>query len=478
MKKLTGNHPLGAFLATVLLLSTTHLPLAAQATTEEELVEKVARLERELAESRAALEALREGAADASTTQGANDAAARVVADVPLEEPPPAPDEGLKIGGAIRVNYTAGDYGQQTSGTPTSATRGGSGAVALDTFRLNLDYQRGPWLGKAEYRSYPGYSTNNNDSYHFPHTAWIGYAFDSGDRIELGLNRSPFGPGPYGISKSWLFDQHYYAGLSDNMNLGVKYTLSQVEDWTWDFAYYAAPAPNGGGNNFGRRSSRYSYNVVDETGLGYDSSHQFNVRGIHTRMFGEVKAELGGSLQYGILDSNGRQGNGSRLAGSLHGVFSWNQWQLATQLTYSDFNVNYQDAAGNTLTRDVVVMGAYDFPTEVAAEAWIPAVSLSYQHQTDSVDWLDSITPYLEYSSLVKRAGGFNDSQMIVLGTAFARGGWYIYADLAFSNGNDFVGNRKVSAASAPIGGFTSQFGENSDDSWQTRFNINFGYYF
>ena len=387
---------------------------------------------------------------------------------------------GLKIGGAIRANYAVGDYGQQTSFTPSSSTRGGSGAVGLDTFRLNFDYEKGPWIGKAEYRFYPGYSTNNNDSYHFAHTGWLGYNFQGGDQLQVGLNRTPFGPGAYGVSQSWFFDQHYYVGLSDNMNVGFKYTTDRVADWTFDFAYYAVPTPNGSGNNFGKDSSRYSYDVVDETGDGYEESHQFNVRGIYSTEIGEVNADLGGSLQYGILDSNGPQSDGDMFAGSLHGIFKWNNWTLAPQLTYYNYDVDYQDAAGNTIEDKVVTMGAYDFPTEVAAEAWIPAVSLSYYHATPKIDWLDYVIPYAEYSSIVKTESSFNDSEMITLGSAFGRGGWYIYTDLVFSNGNDFIGNRDVSPAKnfGATGGITSQFGENSDDTWMTRFNINFGYYF
>lgn len=210
--------------------------------------------------------------------------------------------EGLKIGGAIRANYVVGDYTQPGN---TSTTRGGSGNFALDTFRINLDYERGPWIGKGEYRFYPGYGTNNADGYQFIHTAWIGYNFDSGDQLQAGLNRTPFGPGAYGISQSWLFDQHYYVGLSDNMNVGFKYTTDRIENWTFDFAYYALPTPTGSGNS--RDSARYSYDVVDETGDGYEESHQFNLRGIYSTSFGDIDADLGSSLQYGILDSNGPQ---------------------------------------------------------------------------------------------------------------------------------------------------------------------------
>lgn len=390
----------------------------------------------------------------------------------------------LRIGGAIRANYTVGDYAP----TDTSATRGDTGAVSLDTLRLNLDFERDQWIGKAEYRYYPGYAGNNNDSYHFPHTAWAGYRLDNEDVVRAGLVRAPFGPGPYGVSQSWLFDQHYYIGLSDNMNLGLVYTVNQVEDWTFDVAYFYSAAPNGGGNRFGSRSVRYSYDVVDETGDGYSERNHINARAVYSMMIGDIASDVGVSAQYGILDSNGPQGNGDMYAGSVHAVNSWNGWTLAAQLTYYKYDIDANvDRGGNLLSDKVVQMGAYDFPTLVAAEAWVPAVSLSYSYAPDRIAWLDSVTPYVEYSSIVKSESGFNNSDMVVIGAAFARGGWYIYADLAFSNGNDFVGNEAGFGDTSSFmnpdargGSFFSsnRFGANPTDEWETRFNINFGYYF
>lgn len=90
----------------------------------------------------------------------------------------------------------------------------------------------------------------------------------------------------------------------------------------------------------------------------------------------------------------------------------------------------------------------FDAPTngfreshQLNARAWIPSVSLSYFHETANIPWLDSVTPYVEYSSIMKRAAGFNDSALFILGAAWARGGWYIYTDFAYSNGNYFVGD-------------------------------------
>jgi len=490
----------GALLALGVIL-TTGLHADDPEPTREELMQRLEAMSRELESTKAALRASEqkriaaEKAAQtpASERIGVLEEQIAKAADMGPAKVTPGDIfpvlEGLKIGGAVRANYTLGDYSQDPPNRfrDSSGTRGGSGTIALDTFRINLDYERGNWTGKGEYRFYPGYAGNNADTYHFAHTAWIGYNFENGDQLQAGLNRTPFGPGPFGVSQSWLFDQHYYVGLSDNMNVGFKYTTDRVENWKFDFAYYAVPTPNGTGKNFSRDSVRYSYDVVDETGDGYEESHQFNIRGVYSTQLGKVNADLGSSLQYGVLESNGPQSDGDMFAGSVHAILKFGNWTLAPQLTYYHYNVEANDdRGGNLLSDKVVQMGAYDFPSLVAAEAWIPAVSLSYYHETPQFDWLDYIIPYIEYSALIKAENDFNDSEMFILGSAFARGGWYIYTDLAFSNGNDFVGNRSgFGDTSEQVdldfdnGFFSSnRLGANPTDEWETRFNINFGYYF
>jgi hypothetical protein len=359
----------------------------------------------------------------------------------------------LSVGGAIRANYTIGDYVEAEPSRPSRAEDDG-GNFALDTFRINLDYAKDKLVGKLEYRFYNGY--------HFLHTGWLGYNLTQQSQVQVGVNRVPFGPGPYGVSQSWMFDQHYYVGLSDDMDLGVKYTKN-MDRLTLDFAYYVMDE----GDYFGgsEDSARYSYDVVDETEDGYEEEHQFNVRAIYTIEGDALTTDLGASLQYGMLGSNGPQDDGEHYAGSVHAIMQMGNWKLAPQLTYYEYDVEEGQPLGDDR---LVYMGAYDYRTQVAAEACIPAVSLSYYLETPQVDFLKYVIPYIEYSSIMKEESDFNDSDMFVLGAAWANKGWYIYTDLAYSNGNDFVGNESG----------WSRFGANQDDEWEYRFNINFGYYF
>jgi hypothetical protein len=358
----------------------------------------------------------------------------------------------LRVGGAMRANYAIGDY-PETDGASRAFDDGGN--FALDTFRINLDYANGPYIGKLEYRWYNGYN--------FLHTGWLGYQFDDQRQLQVGVNRVPFGPGPYGVSQSWFFDQHYYLGLADDMDLGAKYH-HESGNWKWDFAYYLADEGTFQGSS--NDSARYSYDIVDESGNGYEERNQFNVRGIYRFTVNDIQTDLGMSLQYGELKSRGIQDDGDRYAGSVHMVNKWNNFTLASQLTYYRFDVDARQPLG---TDKLVQVGAYDFPSTTAAEAWVPAVSLSYYHETTGIDWLDYVIPYVEYSALVKTESDFNNSELATLGAAWGKGNWYIYTDLSASTGNEFIGGDDP---------FGDRLGANRVHEWQTRFNINFGYYF
>ena len=449
-------------------------PVQAKSADVAALERRVAELNRELERAKGELATARE------EKNAAQEKAATAEAELATRgEPEPAKFKvgPVTIGGAMRVNYVLGSYTNGDSGP----NRGGNGGnVELDTFRINLALDYENILGKLEYRWYPAGTGKN---YNFLHTGWLGYRFQDESHVEVGVNRVPFGPGPYGVSQSWFFDQHYYVGLSDDMDLGIKY-VTAIDNWALDVAYYAASE----GSYFGRseNSARYSYDAVkwresiDEDGNvtyggeknGYSERNQFNVRAIYSFTDAAIPTDLGVSLQYGQLKGQ-RADDGSHWAASAHMVNQIGDFKLATQLTRYQIDIDRHNPWG---TDKLIPMGAYDFAWPVATEAWIPAVSLSYKYETGQIPWLDYVLPYLEYSSIVKDESDFNDSQMWTLGAAWARGSWYIYSDLVYSNGNYFVGDDGDDYSSVANG--VGDFGVNGNDKWNYRFNINFGYYF
>ena len=427
-----------------------------------------------VAELEAHVESLTRQLAEANTRLA--DARARAdAAETELANTPAISGEGIRlgpvtIGGAMRVNYVYGDYVRRGDGPE----RGGNGGnVELDTFRINasLDYKQ--LIGQLEYRWYDGYN--------FLHTGWLGYALSDDSQVQVGVTRVPFGPGPYGVSQSWYFDQHYYVGLADDMDFGVKY-LTQRGDWELAFAYFISS--EGNWNGASGDSARYSYDavrwksgielngdVVEAPVNGYEERNQFNMRAIYRLEDVWFPADIGISMEWGELDGK-RAEDGHHWAVSGHMVNTLGNFTLASQLTRYEFDVD----DGSLGSDELVALGAFDFAWPAAARAWIPAVSLSYRIDTPGISWLDYLLPYIEYSSIVKEDSESNDSEMFMFGSAWSSGGWYIYSDLAYSNGNLFVGDKGDNYSNIYDG--VGDLGVNGNTRWNYRFNLNLGYYY
>ena len=364
----------------------------------------------------------------------------------------------IKIGGAFGVNYVYGSYDDPHP-------RGDDiGQVELEMFRLNADLGYENLIGRIEYRWYNNHGNSPNNKYSMFHTAWLGYDWGDSGTLKAGIVRVPFGPTAYGVSSSWFFDQHFYVGLSDDMDLGIAWSRA-FDKLTLDLGYYPSSEFRGKGSN--PESSRYAYDVVrtgGEVEIGFEEQHQFNLRAIYAL---EGGTEIGGSLQYGLLQGTNIDGDDSgdhhALSGHMKNAFG--DFTLYSQLTYYVYNITDQ-APWET---GLIYMGAYNYADLVASEGIMPALSLRYNGvDASGVSWLNSVTPYVEWSSIMKSADGFNDSTLVTVGAAWTIGALYMYSDLAFSDGNYFVGFDSA-------GG---DFGANGDDSWNWRLNFNFRYYF
>ncbi len=81
------------------------------------------------------------------------------------------------------------------------------------------------------------------------HTAWLGYESEHYGMVKAGIVQVPFGPGSYGVSTSWFFAQHFYIRLSDDMDLGIRWTKSYgdlIPMGAYDFACLVASLPRHG----------------------------------------------------------------------------------------------------------------------------------------------------------------------------------------------------------------------------------------
>ena len=385
----------------------------------------------------------------------------------------------IKVGGAMRVNYVYGSYGDADN----PHRRGEKiGDADLEIFRLNADLNYQNFTSRLEYRWY--------DAYSMIHTAWLGYNLGELGTVKAGIVRVPFGPSPYGVSSSWFFDQHFYVGLADDMDLGIRWsdTLGKL---TLDVGYFPTSEFQTDGSSLA--SSRYSYDIVrwyttvDPTGTvikdkdgnkvkkenGYDEQHQLNLRAIYAL---EGIADVGVSLQYGLLKSTGVDDDGANhYALSAHTKNSFSDFTLFSQFSYYAHNITDKTPWG---TGDLIPMGAYDFAWPIASKGLIPSLSLRYNGiDTSGISWIDSVMPYVEASTILKTVGDFNNSTLVTLGASWTvLSSLYVYSDLALSNGNFFVGNDGDVYDNIYEG--VGDFGANGNDTWNWRVNFNFGYYF
>lgn len=410
------------------------------------LQRRIAALEAELAAARAEL-----AARPASVPAGE-------VTDEKSTVPPPPVSAKSRLrgrwtlGGAIRANWTLGDYRTGSRGP----SRGGHGGdFSLDTFRLNVGYQREPFFVAAEYRWYPGVN--------FFHTLEAGWRWGEQCELKAGLTRVPFGVGPHGPANSWFFDQHYYVGLADDMDLGVAYRTTRG-GWTLEVAGFGRAEPSfRGSSNVG---ARYSFDLVDARGAanyfgnreptGYEERGQVNLRVTRRWQTNGMTTDLGVSAQYGRLSGWTDTASAGNHAVAVHGLSRHGPWTLMVQGTRYDYGADTPHISG----------GFYDYTTDIATQGGLLAAALSYTW-SEPVGWLDAITFYHDHSRLLKSAAGFRDSTLNVLGMALARSGWYIYVDWAYSDGNEFVGDFRA-----------GMWADNVSRTWQSRYNINFGHYF
>ena len=397
-------------------------------------------------------------------------AAAHVTAQE-AEKPPV-----IKFGGAIGINYAYGSYENNDRGE-------NGGGVDVDVFRLNADLAVGNVTGRLEYRWQAG-GGGLYDTYSMIHTAWLGYDAGDSGTFKAGIVRVPFGPTAYGVSSSYFFDQHWYVGLSDDMDLGFRWTRS-FGNLALDVGYYPSSEAQGDGESL--ESARYGNDVVrweetvDPDGTvnwgvgenGFEEKHQFNLRGIYAL---EGGTEVGASLQYGMLEGTniGGDDSGDHFALSGHMKNAVGDFTLYSQLTYYVYSIT-DDTPWST--GDVIPMGSYDFAWPVASEGIIPALSLRYNGvDTSDVPWLASVTPYVEWSSVMKPADELNDSTLMTVGAVWTIGALYLYSDLAFSDGNFYIGNEGDDYSNIYNG--VGDVGANGNTDWNWRVNFNFRYYF
>lgn len=350
-------------------------------------------------------------------------------------------EDGFTFGGALRYNIF--DKSWVDSKTEPNFT--------WDTWRLNVDGTMGGVDLSFEYRFYP---TSNNS--HFIHHGWLGYGFGENDNVymKLGVSQVPFGITKY-ASHSWWFQIPYYVGLEDDYDMGIKFDITSVENLKLTLGYFRQMEPRGVPD----QTARYSYDIMATEDASIQELNQFNIRAAYNIT---DNIEIGASGQFGGIYNSVLDDSETSTAFAGHVLANFGNFNFKGE--YINYDYAAKDNAGNDL--DVVSMGAYGFPYNVATEANIYVAGLAY---SINVDWgpISNIQPYFDWSMIDKTNNGFETTTHMVPGMLITAGSVYTYVDYAIGKNN------------AWLGAWTNGLAAGSPDAdTESRFNINIGYYF
>jgi len=315
-----------------------------------------------------------------------------------------------------------------------------------------------------EYRFYP------DGGYHMIHHGWLGYGFNEDLYMKLGVSQVPFGITSF-ASHSWWFQVPYYVGLEDDYDIGLKFDYTGIDNLELNFAYFHSMEPAGSGSS-DLPDSRYSYDIVGTAdGAPMKEGPQFNVRVAYNLsedwevgVSGQFGSNLydqdydftaGGPANYD--DSENTSAFAAHVAGNFGDGFNFKGEFISYD--YGAVSTNGNDA-------DHVQMGAYGATYNVASKANIWVAGLAY---SIPVEWgpISNIQPYVDYSVITKDADGFENTEHLVPGMLITAGSIYTYVDYAMGKNNAWLGSwTNGLAAGSP------------DAEWESRFNINIGYYF
>lgn len=358
----------------------------------------------------------------------------------------------VTIGGALRFNYNLSSWkeGQQDRG----------GDFGYDVFRLNGKAKYKGLTLNAEYRFY-----SESFGGGMLKQGWIGYEFTPEKSIQLGLTQVPFGITTYN-SNNWFFSINYYVGLEDDHDMGVKYTYEK-NNWVVDLAFFKNAEELQFGSESDTDAGRYSYDVGS---IGLDSLmyrnkevNQVNAKIAYNLGNGNVQHQLGVSGEFGGLYNLDTHKTGNHLAAAAHYQLKAGNFKFQAAGTYYKYNPKHPEGQDDRQ----IAMVAYGASYLVASEAFNLTANVAYNVP---VDWdpISSLTFYNDFGWMNKMESSFEDTYMNVTGVLITAGNIYTYVDYAMGKNQPWLGPDWTNGLAAG----------NPDADWDSRFNINIGYYF
>jgi hypothetical protein len=351
-------------------------------------------------------------------------------------------DAPIKIGGAVRFQYGIQDYDSNNK------DRGGD--FDFDVFRLDVNGTVGGIIVSAQYRWYQYMEA--------VHHAYVAYQFTENWQGQLGITQVPFGNLTYN-SNSFFYSINSYVGLEDDYDAGLSF-IGNYDKHDIRIAFYKTDEMGGIDGYVGNKTERYSYDIVGTRNINQEGINDVPLQGLaddstfnlrYTYKFDNV--EVGASILAGGIE--GENGNaGDHNAYALHAKGSINNFGIMLQ--YTDYEYDLNDES------DFVTVAAFAFYDSIPASAKIYNLNVSYPVPVE-IGPITNLTFYNDYSVMTDKSGGLQeDTMMNVTGVLVTSGSLYTQIDYALGKNQPFIG------------------GSLAEDSGETnsRFNINFGFYF
>ncbi|WP_299810411.1 hypothetical protein [uncultured Shewanella sp.] len=350
-------------------------------------------------------------------------------------------EDGIKLGGAVRVNYAYRDYDE------VNKDKGGD--FYFDMAAIKFDGKHGDWGLSAEYRF-----TSGTDYIKY------GYAYYDVDpdwQLQVGINKVPFGNRDF-ISNSYWFGIPYYLGFEDDHDTGIK-AVYEKNGWHTDLAFYKS-AEYGPSEN-----KRYSTDIYSGTiaasGITYynEETNQFNLRQTYTAEHEGGQTTLGGSVQYGQIYNSNTGNNGDRYAVALHLDSSYKGWNLQLQA------MQYEYDAADAVDANKIAVSVVSWQYEIASKGQSYSANIA---KTFATDW-GSVKCYNDFGLMTPDVddSSYDNSMQNVTGCAISAGPTYTMVDFVMGKNMTFSTANNDHVGLPEMG-----------DSWDKRVNINFGYYF
>ena len=345
----------------------------------------------------------------------------------------------IKLGGALRLNYSYRNYDQENMDR--------LGDFGFELFRLNADIDYKDIFLSVEYRWYGNFNAI--------HHGYFGYHLSDNSSLQIGIHQVPFGILPYSSHSFW-FNATYYLGFEDDYDAGIKYIYDDAS-WNLQAAFYKNPEYIDS-----ERYGRYSFDLVTDDIQANQEINQFNIRSAYKWNLNEdLLMNLGVSLEAGQIYNKITKKKGNRHAFAIHNNLFYKKWNMQLQWISYEYNPkNPEDLSDKTIQ-----FGAFMFPFEVSTKADVYTFNLANDIHINK-KYLDRIKVYLNMSMVSPKKGYGSNSKQIVLGTTLIKRGLYAYFDYIFGQNMWFSGGPGIGLAHP------------EDETWNSRLNINFGYYF